>query len=523
MIDTIDTVFDRERTHPAELVIIRPTCEVAGRFHCYLSGQASGRWSPWFTGDRDVGALSSEHDSSPAASPATPDLGGAAGPTEVVPGAGLQPPTPSEAIPRLAYLGIAALSLALGLTGIVRGTRELSTASDSDLTNFFFKSAQYVARGDPWHLYAIRGDRPLQLFPNDGMPLPIFLMAPLVHVLQFVPHNANLGVRFVVLSAPFILLVPLLGYLALTTLDRSRPALPPGDRLLAFALLTLSPLAWLCYSPWGHLEQPLQLCFLLLAVGMVQRRRPAAGGLLAGLALLSGITSAYPLLALFTLLLAQRAWRIGLVAAGLCGGVFLLGMLPFVLVDRIDTVYALVGWHGGVQFGGNSIWSLFTGGTLSHLPHSILAGLRRLDTPLMVLASMGVALVASRRLGISAYRPEAWSVLAIAALSLPMLNKLNWPYYFLQPFVLLLIAECATGRDNGSMWCRRPFISLGYMTVCATLASYIGLRSTGALDRMGLGLLVFAVMLGCGILMWERLRRLRLPAEALAYHLRGVP
>jgi hypothetical protein len=73
------------------------------------------------------------------------------------------------------------------------------------------------------------------------------------------------------------------------------------------------------------------------------------------------------------------------------------------------------------------------------------------------------------------------------------------------------------------VWCRRPFISLGYMTVCATLASYIGLRSTGVLDRMGLGLLVFAVMLGCGILMWQRLQRLRLPAEALAYHVSGVP
>ena len=47
----------------------------------------------------------------------------------------------------------------------------------------------------------------------------------------------------------------------------------------------------------------------------------------------------------------------------------------------------------------------------------------------------------TRRLRISPYGREAWAVLAIATLAVPMLTKNVWPYYYLEPFVFLLIPQ----------------------------------------------------------------------------------
>ena len=59
-----------------------------------------------------------------------------------------------------------------------------------------------------------------------------------------------------------------------------------------------------------------------------------------------------------------------------------------------------------------------------------------------------VAVLAVRRLGVSPYGREAWAVLAIATLAVPMLTKNNWPYYYLEPFVFMLIWEFASMHDR---------------------------------------------------------------------------
>ncbi len=131
---------------------------------------------------------------------------------------------------------------------------------------------------------------------------------------------------------------------------------------------------------------------------------------------------------------------------------------------------------------------------------------RRLDTPLMLALAVAVAARAARRWHVSAYSPDAWAVLAIAALGLPLLSKLNWPYYYLQPFVLLLIWEFGTVRDERSGLWHWPVLTLGFLVSAATLATYVGLKSVGALDRVGVGLVEFGVMLLVTIATWQRFR-----------------
>jgi hypothetical protein len=133
-----------------------------------------------------------------------------------------------------------------------------------------------------------------------------------------------------------------------------------------------------------------------------------------------------------------------------------------------------------------------------------------------VLLFVGVvAFVAASRLHISAYGREAWAVLAIAALAVPMLSKTNWPYYYLEPFILLLVWEFTSMHDRlAGVW-RWPVLSFAYLVVAATLSQYIGLQSVGALDRILVGLIEFAAMGAFAFAIWRRMGAAK-PASALA-------
>ncbi len=410
-------------------------------------------------------------------------------------------------LPSWAYALVALVSMLLGATSIVRGTSALGSISDSDLSNFFLKSAEYVLRGDAWQLYSVR-HTPLTTYPNDGTPLSVFLMAPPLSFAHSLGLADDYKQQIIAVSLPFVLLAPLLGYLALRALRLLNPDLPDAPRLLAFSLVTLSPLLWLSYSPWGHLEQPLMLCFLVATMIALQARREMLAGVLAALTVLSGVIALFPLLGVGVLLLAHRQWRAFLKVGGTGGVLAVLAMAPFFLLDRADAVYSFLTWRGRAQIGANSLWVLFdlgspSGGSLRRI---VAAVARRLDVPSMLLLIALIAFLAARRLLISAYSPEAWGVMVIAALALPSLTKLNWPYYYLQPFVLLLIWEFGTLRDRCSELWRWPVLTIGFLLVAATFSDYIGLKSVGAIDKIAVGVSQSAAMFAFAFAAWRRLR-----------------
>lgn len=420
-----------------------------------------------------------------------------------VPDAGL------ERVGKRAYPVVVILSLLLGVTAVVRSAGSLTSITSSDLTDFFLKSADDVARGNPWHMYAIRSSSPYTTYPNVDPPLSIIAMAPWLWVGRALGVAHTYSAQVTLVSLPFVLLIPLLGSIIVAALRVKAPAVPPITRLLAFALLTLAPLTWVCVATWGHLEQPLMLCFLVTAVAALHLRHEALTGVLAGLAFLSGTAALFPLIALVASLVVQRLWRAVALVGGLATIVVALGLAPFLVVDRHDTVYSLLTWRGSEQIGGNSLWSVFTVDAVAHaLPRSLDALLRRLDTPSMIALAVATAVRAARRLRVSAYGPEVWAVLAIAALGVPMLAKMMWPYYYFQPFVLLLIYECATAsRRPAGLW-RWPVLTVGFLVVATTLAQYVGLTSVGSLDRVVAGTLQSGVMILFARATWRHLRAL---------------
>ena len=419
-------------------------------------------------------------------------------------------PTPSRGsaepihLPSWAYTLVTVASLLIGVTAVVRGTSAIVVAQDSDLTNFFFKSANYILQGHPWDIYAARGSGLTATYPNFNPPLSIFLMAPLLSLAHAL-HAVSYGEQITVVSLPFVVLVPVLAFVTVRVLRRLYPLMPETQQFLAFALIALSPLTWQSLTPWYHLEQPLMLCLLLCAVAALQARHEGLAGLLAGLALLTRTTALMPLIALGVLLLMEREWR-GLARfGGIAAGVAIIGMAPFFLFNPHDTIYSLVTWRGSSQIGGNSIWSIFAySGDASSIRHLLNAVAERLDTYSVVLLIVIVAFMAARR-HISAYTTDAWAVIAIACLATPMLSKTVWPYYYIEPFVALLIWEFATMYNRrGGLW-RWPVLSLGFLCVATTLSQYIGLRSVGYFDRVSVGALEFAAMAAFAIFIWVRL------------------
>jgi hypothetical protein len=396
-------------------------------------------------------------------------------------------------VPRWAYPALTVASLLVGVTALVRGTRALITIADSDLTNFFFKSADYILNGDPWHMYAVN----VGGYPNYNPPLSIFLMAPLLALGRALGFT-NPGAEITFVTLPFLLLIPLLAFLVIYALRVLYPGIPETQRLLAFVLVALGPLSWQTMATWYHVEQPLMLCLLIGAMLALQSRRAALAGVLAGLAVLTRTTAVVPLIALGVLLLLGRDWRALLKVGGIGALVAAIGLAPFFLFDRRDTLYSLVQWRGTAIIGSNSIWTI-----LASTPLDGVA--RRLDFYAVVLFVIIITFLAGRRFNITAYSRDAWAVLALATLAVPLLSKTNWPYYYLEPFIFLLVWEFASMHDRRAGLWRWPVLAISFLAVTATLSQYIYLRSVGPGDRILVGLLEFAAMGAFVILVWVRL------------------
>ncbi|HET9110792.1 MAG TPA: glycosyltransferase 87 family protein [Ktedonobacterales bacterium] len=437
---------------------------------------------------------------------ATPDQKSAISPASATPVAAVR-------LPRWVFPLVTVVSLLLGATSIVRGTRAVVTIADSDLTNFFLKSADYILRGDPWHMYAVRA---LGGYPNYNPPLSIFLLAPLLGLARALGFAANYGEQITFVSLPFIALVPLMGYLSLRVMRALYPSAPETLRLLLYAFVTLSPLTWQTYSIWYHVEQPLMLCLLLGAVLALQAKREGLAGLLAGLAFLSRTTALIPLVALGVLLLMTRAWRPLLKFGGVSAAVAALGFAPFVAFDLADVKYTFLSWRGGAPIGSDSIWTIFAyTGTSSHLRELINAGVKRLDMYVVMLVVIVAVALAVRRLRLTIEMRDMWALLAIAMLATPMLSKQVWPYYYLEPMVFIVVWELSTLQDRVAGLWRWPVLSVAFTLVAATLSQYIGLQSVGRLDALFVGVTQTALMAFFTLAIWRRIQA-RKPTTPLA-------
>jgi uncharacterized membrane protein len=336
---------------------------------------------------------------------------------------------------------------------------------------------------------------------NDNGPLGLVPLTAVAAVASWLGWADDTRLMRALVLAAFSIFTLLMAREAVKAIDRLRGASLAGlSRLMAYAVFALSPILLIGVLGYGHVEQPMMLWLALFAVRNLASDRPVAAGISFGLAMLTRSLAALPLIPLGLLLLARGRWRVAGWLAGSAALTVALGLLPFVLADSKDTIYSLLTHRGNLPVSGGSFWQLVVGTPYQWLP-------QHAD----VLFVLGLALLASlivilARRDLEASSRDIYGLLALTALTLPLLAKSVWPYYFLDANVfgavwwLGQVDPLALGR-------RLIGAAIPIITVLGTLLTEYEMGATGGRIRLTEGVAMGGVLalLSAGVAI--RLRR----------------
>jgi len=297
----------------------------------------------------------------------------------------------------------------------------------SDIDNFFLPAVRIALSGHPLLVYTARFQ---EVIANDNGPLGLVPLTAVAAVASWLGWLEDERLRRALIMAAFSIFSLLMAREAVAAIDRLRGARLNGlSRLLAYGVFAASPALVNGVLGYGHIEQPMTLWLVLLAVRSLANGRSGAAGISFGLAMLTRSLAALPLIPVGLLLLARGRWR-ALAWLGVSAAlVVALGLLPFLLADPTDTIYSLLTHRASLPVGGGSLWQLLVGTPYLWIP-------QRADVlfvlGLAVLLNL-IVIVARRDLEPSSR--DIYGLLALTALALPLLAKSVWPYYFLDAYV----------------------------------------------------------------------------------------
>ena len=315
----------------------------------------------------------------------------------------------------------------------------------TDLDYFFFPAVRIALSGHPLLVYTARFQA---IIANDNGPLALVPLTAVAAVASRIGWLDDERLRRMLVLGAFSIFSLLMAREAVAAIDRLRGTSLAGvSRLLAYGVFAAAPTLWNGVLGYGHIELPMTLWLVLLAVRRLAGGRPRAAGIYFGLAMLTRSLAALPLIPLGLLLLARSRWRAVAWLAGAAAVIVALGLLPFVLADPEDTIYSLVTHRGSLPLAGGSIWQLVVGTSYQSVP-------QRAD----VLFVLGLAVLASlivlrARPDLEPSSRDIYGLLALTALALPFLAKSVWPYYFLDAYVFG--AVWWLGQAHPLAWGRR--------------------------------------------------------------------
>lgn len=363
-----------------------------------------------------------------------------------------------------ALLGVLCIAY-LGIWG-ASGAFPIGT---TDLEAFFLPSARLILTGHLAQAYTVRY---AGYYPNANGP---FSLLPLTLASAVAQHFGVLDMpnpRRAIVMAIFAVFPLLVSYEAVRAVDRLRGvALRGFPRLGAYATFALTPQLWHSMLFYGHIEQPLELWLALLGIRLLTERRALWAGICLGLMLLTRSSSLVLLLPLLVVLLCRGRWRDAVHVGGVAAAVVVLGVLPFWLGDRADTVYSLVTFRDQLPVGGGSVWGLALGTSLAPFAQSY-------DSWVVIGAVTLIALVAAlrwRTLDIGSR--ELYALLTVTSLCFPLLIKTMWPYYFLEPYIFVALWWLAC-LPVARGWARRRWL---WWAGAALPVAVFGLSLLGAI------------------------------------------
>jgi hypothetical protein len=355
----------------------------------------------------------------------------------------------------------------------------------NDLDSFFLPAVRIALRGHPLLVYTVRYQ---SIIANDNGPLGLVPLTGVAAIASGLGWLDDQYLRRMLVLGAFSIFSLLMAREGVAAIDRLRGVSLDGvPRVLAYGVFTASPTLWVGVLGYGHIEQPMTVWLVLLAVRSLASGRSTAAGLSFGLAILTRSLAGLPLIPLVLLLLARGRWRAVTWLAGIAAFIVALGLLPFVLADPKDTIYSLLTHRGDLPVRGGSIWQLVVGTPYQWIPQhaDILFVLG-----LAVLLSL-IVIVARNDLEPSSR--DTYGLLALTALTLPLLAKSVWPYYLLDAYVFGAIWWL--GQAGPLAWGRRLIgVVLPLIAVVGTLLTEYEVGATGDRLRLPEGVAMGAVL-----------------------------
>ncbi len=301
-----------------------------------------------------------------------------------------------------------------------------TTTSDLDL--YFWPSAETLVSGHSLLIYAghVHG-----LYQNDNGPLGLVPLLPAVALANVLGWAASLAGRAALTGAVTSLVVLLLAYQTVRLIRRARGKLQWP--IVVACTVLLAPALWIGLLDYGHVEQPVELCFALLAITLFLGAHNALTGVALGAAVLARTIAGFCVIPLLLIPLTTRQFRSASTIA--IAGVITVGvvMAPFVLADEQAVTHSLLTYRPGLPIGGGSFWVLFRQASWAGL-------IRTGDVYLGAAVAIALAAVALRNnpAVASTYAGLA-GLLTIAACCFPLFAKSVYPYYLVEPYVFSIL------------------------------------------------------------------------------------
>ena len=388
---------------------------------------------------------------------------------------------------RAVIVGLAALYVAAWTLGSLA----LKTRP-SDLDLYFWPSAETVIGGHPLVVYSayLR-----DAYPNANGPLGMVTLLPVAAVANALGWAGNLGARAALTGAVMSIVLLLLAYQAVCLVARVHGG--AARRVLVACSILLAPALWFGVIDYGHVEQPVELCFVVLAVGCVLRGRDVLAGVALGAAVLARTIAAFSVVPFALLPLATRRMRPAVMTVLACVLTVTAGLAAFVLADEPALAHSLLGYRGSLPIGGGSFWVV-----ARQTSFAALAQYGDVYLAIAVAATL-VAIILRCRPAAGTTSGGLFGLMTLATACFPLFAKTVFPYYLVEPCVfgalwwlarpgsarnwrvlvpLLLtadvfLAKAGTTLPIGASWVAEGIASSAILAVAAALVSVDLFRS----------------------------------------------
>ena len=335
-----------------------------------------------------------------------------------------------------------------------------TTPSDLDL--YLWPEAEIMVGGHPLLVYATYTHA---LNQNDNGPLGLLPLVPMATLANALGWSGSLTGRAALGGAdeagPFVLL---LAYQTVRFVAAAR-----GNTqwpLTVAATVLLAPALWIAILDYGHIEQPVELCLVLFAVGCSLRGQNALSGVAFGGAILARTIAGFCVIPLVLVDVAGRRLRAAatIVIATLL--TIAAGITPFVLANAPAVTHALLTYRASLP---DQRWFV-----LDRRESASWAGIVR-SGDVYLGAAVATVLVASTLLR----RPFAGTthagligLVTVASCCVPLFAKSVFPYYFFEPYLFAVL-----------WWLARPGTALNWRAVVPLLLTidvFIAMAATAS-------------------------------------------